>query len=497
MIHPRQLISIRSIAFLLATCGGLPCPCSAGAATSGSAGPAARVRAEHPDVLLLTIDTLRFDHLGCYGYPVATSPTIDSLATIGARFGDCTVQWPKTWPSLTSLLSGCFPRTTGIRYGRRTLPPQLHLLAEVFSEAGYATAGVVSNFNVGKKFNFQQGFDTFVESWQERWRELYGQRRFRNQPGLVKRYTDAGQVVDQALCWLDERPQDRPFFMWLHFMDPHGPYVPPRKYGDLFRGAHPVEPVPPQVIPEYQRQRDGHGSVIDDLGFYKTQYDREIRYLDDELSRLLAGLRARGLWPGTLLVLTADHGESQGEHHYYLEHGKLSYQVNAHVPLLLVWDGHLAPDRLVEEPVGLIDLAPTLVELAGLPPVPTHEGVSLVPLLAGEPGARGPETIFMESGYHDPLAQRTVRRGQWKLIHVLAEEDRAAMTGSEWELYDLASDPGETRNLASARPRLVAELGGVLEEWLATTSPAASVAPEVDMEKLSDRDQEMLRSLGY
>jgi len=486
-------VSKKSVFQRLAYSALLLCLCATPLPGAAAGGDEADQR---PHVLLLTIDTLRADHLGCYGYRLETSPTIDALADRGVRFSDCMVQWPKTWPSLASLLSGAYPRTTGIRYARKTLPAAMHMLAEVFSEGGYATAAVVSNCTVGKHFNFHQGFDVFVESWQERWQAQHGKRIFRNEGGLVKRYTDAGLVVDQALRWLDERTDDRPVFMWLHFMDPHGPYVPPAGYENHFVEDHPTEMVPLEVIPEYQRQPDPIGDPITDLGFYKTQYDREIRYQDDELQRLLGELRARGLMDNALLALTADHGESLGEHDYYLEHGRFSYQVNAHVPLILVWEGRLPARRIIDRPVGLIDLAPTLVALAGLPPVGSHEGLDLRSLIDGGMVALAPDCVFMESGYYTPDSQRTVRRGRWKLIHVRSPLDRDAMDGGEWELYDLENDAYETRNLATAHPQLVSVLAGILEDWAAVDGP--EIEPlDVDMDELSDRDKKILRSLGY
>jgi arylsulfatase len=371
------------------------------------------------------------------------------------------------------------------------------MLAEILGEAGYVTGAVVANYNVGRTFGFQQGFDFFVESWHERWREQMDDAHFENRTGRTKRFTDAALVTDQALGLLDRRAAGRPFFLWLHYMDPHGPYVPPDGYAELFADAHPAEPVTVDVIPAYQRQHDpASGETITDLGFYKAQYDREIRYLDDELGRLLAGLESRDLLAGTVLVVTADHGESQGEHDYYLEHGRFSYQVNAHVPLFLVQEGRIPAGKVIEAPVGLIDLTPTLLALAGLPPAATHEGQDLLPLILGEPGATAPDYVFMESGYHPQTPQLTVRRGDWKLIHVQAAEDRAEMAGSAWELYDLAADPGETVNLAGEHPELVERLGMLLVDWYMGTPPPPP-ADEVDLEALDARDRELLRSLGY
>ena len=236
--------------------------------------------------------------------------------------------------------------------------------------------------------------------------------------------------------------------------------------------------------------------MITDLGFYKTQYDREIRYLDDEVGRLIDELEDLGILRNTLLVLTADHGESLGEHDYYLEHGKFSYQANAHVPLLMVWDGRLPPQRMVDAPVGLIDVAPTLLDLVGIPIPFTFEGQSLAMLATGKKGARAPAYVFMESGTITAEFQLTVRSGKWKLIKVQADRDRRLMCGTEYELYDVLADPDETVNLAAEYLDVVARLGEVLDQWYSGLFPLFDVET-VDPDTLDQKTREMLRSLGY
>jgi arylsulfatase A-like enzyme len=448
-----------------------------------------------PGVLLITVDTLRADKLSSYGYGLETSPNLDALAARGARFTDAMVQWPKTWPSMASLMTGAHPKTTGLRLRPRYLPSSLLMLSEVFGQAGFDSAAVVANFNVGRTHGFDQGFDHFVESWQERWAEDARGRKYVNTAGRVKAYTNATLVTDQALRWLRARDESKPFFLWLHYMDPHGPYVPPESYAELFQGRHASGTIPPAKLPSYQRQLRGR-RLITDLGFYRAQYDREIRYFDDELGRLIEALAELGLGQ-TLIAVTADHGESLGEHDYYLEHGLLSYQPTAHVPLILVQPGRIEAGLVLERPIGLIDLAPTLVELAGVPVPPSHEGVSVAGLLRGEVGAAAPDRVFMEAGYQPGASQLSVRDGRWKLIHVRSAAERTLMTGAEYELYDLQTDPAELTNRAAANPEIVLRLSRELAQWYGDGGAPTELGREIDRGALDERSRDMLNALGY
>ncbi|MDJ0852510.1 MAG: sulfatase [Myxococcota bacterium] len=464
-----------------------------GPACEGRTGPGHRDLAP---VVLITVDTLRADRLGVYGHRLDVSPRIDALAESGVRFADATVQWPKTWPSIASLLTGTYPHTTGIRGKPRRLPDSHVMLAELFAKAGYDTAAIVSNWNVGSHMGFGQGFEHFVQSWEEKWREQAGNEPFVNAPGRVKDYTNATLVTDQALRWLRGRgPRDRPFFLWIHYMDPHGPYQPPARYARLFEGAHRSEPIPPRLLPPYQQQTR-RGRLITDLGFYQSQYDREIRYLDDEVGRLLDALSQPDLG-NPLIVLTADHGESMGEHRYYLEHGKLPYQPTAHVPLLVSRPGVIEGGRVIDTPVGLIDLSATLLELAGMVVPGSFEGTSLARVILGERDAALPEHVFMESGYGGDQTQLTVREGPWKLIHVPYAPDRKAMTGAEFELYHLGRDPGEIENVAAAHPEVVRRLGEALVRWDAAGARLGELGEELDPASLDAGSRAMLEALGY
>ncbi len=454
-----------------------------------------RGKHKHPNVLLITIDALRADHLGCYGYSLETSPNIDRLAKRGVLFKDCTVQWPKTWPSMASMITGAYPKTTGMRLERLVLPPSFNVMSEIFGEAGYTTGAVVANYNIGKKFGFDQGFDHFVESWQDMWKKKKGDRPFIFRIGKIKNYTNATIVTDQALGFLEELEGDSPFFLWLHYMDPHGPYKPPKDYTIYFKGAHRREPVPLRKIPRYQVQ-NRKGNPITDVGFYKTKYDREIRYLDDEIGRLLSELTKLSFSTETLIIFTADHGESLGDHDYYLEHGKLPYQPCAHIPLIIVQKDVLPQGRTIDESVGLIDVSATAVDLAGIKIPGSFEGQSLKDLILGEEDALVPDYVFMESGYNRSGFHKTVRSNRWKLIQFLGGENSQSKNGLGFELYDIREDPSELNNVASDHPEMVDSLSRVLEEWY-SSGPRFEKGKEIDLDSLDERSREMLRSLGY
>jgi len=454
-----------------------------------------------PNVLLITIDTLRADHLGCYGYSLETSPNIDSLAGRGVRFTDCTVQWPNTGPSVSSLMTGEHPKNRGLQLQWHFLPFSATTVSEVFNNAGYDTGAIVANVLVGRSFGFKQGFDYFAETWNQGGIGKARGGSFNVDSENVKEYLRGSIVADLAIRWLKKRDKKKPFFLWLHFMDPHGPYKPPQEYLSYFNGARSFEPQDIEKLPKYQLQKKaGSGEVITDLGFYKTQYDREIRNVDHEIGRLFEELLQMGLMKETLIALTADHGESLDEHDYFLDHGKMSYQCCANVPLIFAYEEVLPAGKTVSIPVGLIDVSSTLGELAGIEKPSTYEGHSLVGLIHGKKPEQSQEYIFMQSGYIVSELQRTVRHGHWKLIHVQSVRDRQQMTGSEFELYNIFKDPHERNNIAAEHPEKVSELKKVLSGWhnqYAIKGISGKQRKQIYARSQDENITNILKALGY
>jgi len=440
------------------------------------------------NVLLISVDTLRADHLGSYGYRRPTSPALDRLADQGTLFLQAGVQRPKTSPSFASMLTGTSPHVNGVRKVMRRVPTRFHLLAERLRNLGYRTAAIVSNPNLGTAFRFDAGFDLYVRTWLEPEDEAT--------PSSV-------EISLQAVEWLREHGREAPFHLWLHYMDPHAPYAPPPPYDGMFVGddlfdGDAIVPIGADdlelgAIPPISQlpSADSPQRIEERRDFYIAQYDAEIRHVDAQIARVLDEIDASGLSASTLVVFTSDHGESLGEHEYYFEHGMFPYEGTLRVPLILRLPGEVPAGLRIERPVALLDLVPTVLDLVGSRPSPRDEGSSLAPLLSGSDPA--PSAVFAESGYADEV-QGIVREGRWKLVHIPSQWDRDRMSGARFELYDLVEDPRETVNLAEEHPERVRRLAAMLSDWLGSDA----TIEEGDREVVPDeRTMERLRALGY
>jgi len=441
-----------------------------------------------PNLVLVTIDTLRADHLSFYGYERETTPNLSAWIDEGAVFTHAYTPLPLTDPTMSTLMTGMQPSRHGVRHVGRELPTSLDTLAEVLRTAGYATAAFLSRVGLddpqhtGRGFDvadFEGGFDAELEGAQakaETW-----QRR-------------APDVTDRALEWLDERP-DAPFFLWLHYFDPHAYYDPPPPFMGHFADGASARPV--------TGVRAWWGEVFD-LGLARALYDEEILAADHHLERVVRWLRDEALLDHTLFVLTSDHGESLGERGH-MDHGEWLYEEQLRVPLYMRQPGQVPAGARFEAPVRLADLAPTVTELLGVegPQVDAFraqmDGRSLVPLMRGEPFESRPSFFESETcprglgklaspGWdcHPPGLEgkaRAVIDGGWKLIIT------PTRAGRRYELYDLGADPGETHDLAAGDPARVARLEQMIDSWWETgAAPAEKVDPEA---------MEQLKALGY
>lgn len=485
--------------------GNGPATRSAGAAKV----PAVAPLPSPSNILLITVDTLRADHLSSYGYPRRTTPNLDRLAVEGVRFDQTAVQWPKTTPSFASMFTATYSKDNDIV--RRVGIPvscRFEMLAKVLGRRGYSTRAVVSNGALGSEFNFDQGFDTYVETW-----------KLTAHAGTNPNQAEA--VTRLAIGLLDglgrEARAGRPWFLWVHYIDPHFPYMPPRKWRDRFRGdrfADRSQKVPISDRPKQQMGGIGREQVLDghdDLAFYVARYDAAVAYADAQIGELLAEMRRRDLLGRTLTAFTSDHGESLGEHAYYFDHGRFGFQTCLRVPLILHYPGVLAP-RVDRQPVELLDLAPTLLEAAGasLPGGAWKQGHSLTGRLRGvapaaRPAGAGP-LAFSEAGWEtNNKWQKAVRDGRFKLLvaQTYHEQRWIAGEGVEFALYDLAADPLETRNVADRHPAELERLKRALWAWdrapkldVETDPPTAGCRPG-QQKQIDPQTRALLHSLGY
>ncbi len=397
-------------------------------------------------VLLITVDTLRADRLGCYGARRVKTPAMDALAAQGIRFDHALVQVPITLPSHVVILSGTYPMYNGVRdFTSPGLHSNVGLIAEAFKRQGYSTAAFVSAFVLDRTWGLGRGFDTYDDQFDPH------QFETRN-PGNIQRRAD--ETIDRLLGWLKSHSSGRPFFVWLHLYDPHSPYDPPEPFHSRYAGR---------------------------------LYDGEVAYVDSQLARLFGYLRQAGLYDRMIVALLSDHGESLGEHGED-EHGFFIYNSTLHVPLILKLPQGEAAPRVVERPVGTIDLAPTLLELLRIrdPISRQFQGRSLASLILGKTPA-SEQPVYSESYYpRDSFG--------WSPLRGLSTRRYAYIDAPHPELYDLTKDPAERNNLYDQRRSEAATLHNELvtiERRYAASAPA-SQGPALSQETLAK-----LKSLGY
>jgi arylsulfatase A-like enzyme len=438
--------------------------CAVAVATGLACRPAAERR---PDVIVYLVDTLRADHLGCYGYPRATSPRIDAFAAESVLFENAVAQAGWTRPAVTSLLTGLDPHQHGVQGRLDGLAESFDTLPEILRREGYQTGAFVSSAVITEKFGFGQGFDTF---------------RQRVKETIEPERPTSEWVNEEALRWLEQRDPDRPFFLFLHTLDPHMPYQPPEPFRRrLAPDADPRAGSLERVV----AVRDGlRPTTARDREEIPALYDAEIAGNDAAFGRLVEKLRARGLYDPLLLVFVSDHGEELFDHGGW-EHGATLYQELVHVPLLLKLPRGAGSGRRIGERVRQIDVLPTILDVLGGEAPPGIQGRSLLPLLHAP--SRRPPAAFSSLDL-DGRRIESIVLGHRKLIHTLAHDRRPLGL----ELYDLASDPGERRNLAAADPDAVRGLTWLLERRARGGGP-----PEASRVTLDPELEKQLRALGY
>ena len=416
-------------AALLAACGDAEFP--------GAAPGAGR------HLILISIDTLRPDRLGCYGHARDTSPALDRLAREGVLFEDVTSASPWTLPAHASLLTGHYASRHGVVDLTRRLDAALPTLASLLGERGYATAAVVNSSNLTERHGLERGFEQFHH---------------------VPELADDGSIPDGAAEVLAharpmlERRGERPLFLFLHFYDVHSDYAPDEAYRARF-----VRPYAGTLAGSTAELLDlrQRGAPLEaaDVEHLLDLYDAEIRQLDDQLGRFFEELAAAGLWEDALVAVVSDHGEEFLEHGSLL-HGRTYYQEIVRIPWILRGPG-IPPGRRIAAPVHLVDVAPTLIALAGVeaPEAAAMDGLALAELVRGEVAAPPERLLFAEADHNnaEPDIRRLVRTPRHKLVYDQLLE--------RVELYDLARDPREQLDLAASESALAARLLDELEAF--------------------------------
>lgn len=395
------------------------------------------------NVVVVTIDTLRADRLGCYGYSKIETPNLDGLAKKGVLFENAVAQTPLTPPSHASIFTGTYPTVHHVRdTGGFILDASHQTLAEILQPRGWQTAAFVGSAVLNRVFGLSQGFQIYDDRIPEA--EPYSATR-----GHPDRR--AGEVVDLAIDWLQQQSGQAPFFLWVHVYDPHAPFDPPSPFKEKYL-ARP--------------------------------YDGEIAYTDRELGRLFDFVERKFPGEKTVMAVLADHGESLGEHGEY-SHGVFLYDCTLRIPWIMVGPG-IPKGQRIKDQVRTIDLLPTLMTMLGGDTPSACQGVSLVPSFSGQRISTTysyAETLFpkINMGWAE---LRGIRSSKWKYI-------RAPRS----ELYDLENDPGETSNLIQRYPADAEKLEYQLRDL--TSTGDGKPAEEVRLNNLNTETEEQLRSLGY
>ncbi|MCJ7580201.1 MAG: sulfatase-like hydrolase/transferase, partial [Candidatus Aminicenantes bacterium] len=393
--------------------------------------------------ILVTVDTLRVDRIGCYGYKDVETPTMDLFAKRGIKFEKCFSQTPLTLPSHTSLMTGTFPAFHGVRdNGGFLVPPELETLAELFKENEYDTGAFVASYVLDSKWGLNQGFDFYFDQFDlSKYQSI--------SLGNVQRRGD--EVIDQALPWLEAHKKN-PFFAWIHLYDPHTPYDPPSPYKEKY----PNKP-----------------------------YVGEIAYTDSQLARLWQYLGEENLIENTILIFASDHGESLGAHKENA-HGFFVYQEAVHVPLIIVTPFESLFGLSRTKVVSLVDILPTMLEMANIPVPSQVQGKSLQPLLFKDV-LNSEDFAYSETYYprfHYGWSELTsVQDSRYKLI-----------VAPRLELYDLENDPQEQTNVLDVLPGEARRLKDLIDIFMLETEKNAL---KLDYSQMDEDSRQKLAALGY
>lgn len=477
---------------------------------------------EHTNVLLITLDALRADSVSWANPPFDTTPNLARLATDSVVFQQAVTSFPGTTASMPSLMTGLFPNFEGIHEwnkftyhgfnefesaeeaGRAALSDNIRTLAEILAEHGYRTIGFNTNPNLTRQRNFDQGFAEYDD-----FGEYMKTAQQNRQHPLEAAYPPADVVIEEVLPTLQSVSAD-PFFMWIHLMEPHSPYLPPDPHARVsprsFTGVSDLE-VNGALYYFLHRQWGATPEQIeypslDELGISKPEliehllglYEGEIHFCDAQLGRLIETMRNRGLLDDTLIVITADHGEEFFDHGYVTHHFESALAEELiRIPLLIRPAGGTPGKRPVEQLVRMVDIAPTILDVVGLDSeASSMDGVSLEPLIAGE--SLAPLTAF-----YSTIEYGIVRTDRWKYR---LEKPTGEQTHAVQKLFDIIDDPMESTDLSADHPDVLARLRRDWDDFaarlavrgIAPNTARTDIASETEIDEAT---REQLDALGY
>ncbi|MFC1854051.1 sulfatase [candidate division CSSED10-310 bacterium] len=434
--------------------------------------PTAVSRGKEPNILFITVDTLRADYLSCYSHPDIKTPTIDALSAAGSLFSCAYSQANSTTPSFISLMTALYVRTHGVYDLTTPVKRKWDTLAKILKRKGYHTAAATSCYHMAPRIcGLGAGFDTF-------YRTSKAERR-------------ADETNQKILTWLEQNARSR-WFVWIHYFDPHIHYDPPAPFDGMYGQKSPPEAGQVNIVDQINARKGfildlvaKRGRHLTDLTYLPSQYMGEVSYVDSQIGALLRKLKSHGVEDRTLFIFTADHGESLGEHNIFYDHIGL-YEPEIRIPIIMKYPQVVPGGKIINAQVQSVDITPTILELLGFEALPQAEGRSLMPLLRGEKEELH-QAIFSEHGGNVAV---TVQNKFWKLIVPLKPYHILKQTQ---EFFNTTSDPAENLNIYTEKNDAVITLEKILTTWH-KPGQEDEQSPKGHVDEIT---RKKLESLGY
>jgi arylsulfatase A-like enzyme len=434
-----------------------------GLALLTSCSPTPKDDATLPNIILITIDALRADHLSCYGYPFPTSPHMDGLAKKSIVFDYAFCTLPKTSASLASLMTGLHPFVHKTGPSMDTLKAEFITLAEALKMRGYFNIAVVDNSNLSPKFGFGQGFDEYIG--------VYNKRKDKK---------ESTPFITRTILDFLENNKKAPFFLWAHYIETHTPYLPPDEYVEARPPGRRIKDIKKKILVNIDIWNPAPDP---DEGYVVSLYDGAIKYIDSEIEKISSAFFDHGYRENTIFILTSDHGEELGEHNLFFDHGPLTFSSSTRVPLIMFVPGERG--RRVKQPVSLMDIYPTVLEKVGLVPPYEIQGENMF--------IRSKDRFLFIPGLVDTFSVVQERYHLVKVDGRLAEE-----LGLENEyFFDLIKDPVEKTNMASKRKDRQALMEEKYREFFHRHGYLRRPKDAAEKPDLSKEEVERLKALGY
>jgi len=424
------------------------------------------LKATPPNVILLTVDALRADHMGCYGYDYNTSPFIDAFAEKASlfEFAYCTI--PKTSASFASMMTGLHPLVHKTKPNRDTLDLRFITLAEAIRMKGYYNIGIVDNGNLSKKYRFNQGFHKYIEVWTQT-------------EGLEE---SSAFITDKVINFLKQNKK-APFFLWAHYIETHTPYNPPKDFVEERPPGRDINQLKKKVIVGTKHERQLLRKISQE-GHFISLYDGSIKYVDQEIGKIIQHIFANGYDKNSIVIISSDHGEDLGEYNFYFDHGPLAFNAAARVPLLVYIPGKKG--KKIKYPVSLMDIYPTILKTVGL--VPPYE-------IQGQDLFEKTEDRFIKiRAVSQDFLSYSVVYDHYHFVRVSPEMAKLLDLKTEF-LFDMENDPLEKNSILGKKMKLAQLMEKKNRQFFNKHSRNKKKKDEVI--GLSEKDLENLRSLGY